>query len=70
MKIEVKALRILRLSEVEQKVGLKKTQIYDLMSKGRFPKSVKLTEHATGWLEHEVDAFIQGRIEERQKSVA
>lgn len=53
-----KSLRILRLPQVEQKVGLKKTQIYELIAKHEFPRGIKLTKSATGWLEHEIDDFI------------
>lgn len=59
-------LRILRLPEVEQKVGLKKSQIYELMAAGHFPKALKLTKTASGWLEHEVDGFILKRAEARE----
>lgn len=54
-------LRILRMAELERKVGLKKTQIYDLISKGQFPRGVKLSTRATGWFEHEIDAFLLAR---------
>lgn len=54
-------LRILRLPEVKQRVGLGKTQIYELMGKRQFPRSVKLSSRATGWYEHEIDAFLRSR---------
>lgn len=60
--IEARPLRILRPPEVEHKVGLKKTQIYELISQNEFPRGIKLSKQATGWLEHEVDAFLLARI--------
>ena len=53
--------RILRIKELEQKVGLKKTAIYVLMKAGEFPKPVKLSERARGWRESEADAWISRR---------
>lgn len=41
-------LRILRLSDVEQKTGLKRSFLYSLMGQGKFPKSVRLGVRAVG----------------------
>lgn len=57
--------RVLRLPELEHKVGLKKTQIYGLMARDEFPMPIKLTSRAVGWLEFEVDKWIQARVADR-----
>jgi prophage regulatory protein len=41
---------------------LKKTKIYELQSEGEFPMRVKITAHAVGWIEHEVQAWLAERI--------
>lgn len=64
MTAEARGLRILRMPEVERKIGLKRTQIYELISRNEFPRGIKLSKQATGWLEHEVDAFLLKRIAE------
>jgi predicted DNA-binding transcriptional regulator AlpA len=33
------------------------------MKKGQFPHQVKLSEKAVGWLESDLDAFIQSRVD-------
>jgi len=53
--------RILRLPDTEQKVGLKRDSIYRGAREGWFPKPIKISARATGWLEHELDAFIASR---------
>lgn len=53
--------RILRLPATEQKVGLKRDAIYRGAREGWFPKPVQISARATGWLEHELDAFIASR---------
>ena len=58
-------LRILRLSEVEQKSGFKRAHIYSLMSQGRFPRSVRLGVRAVGWNAAEIDQWIAERLQDR-----
>jgi prophage regulatory protein len=53
--------RILRLPAVEAKTGLGHDSIYRLARIGEFPKPVKISERASGWLEHEVDEYIAKR---------
>ena len=55
-------IHILRLTQVIERTGLKKTKIYELQSEGQFPMRVKITAHAVGWVEHEVQAWLAGRI--------
>ena len=62
MTTEKKPLRILRAPALHEKTGLKKSHIQQLEAKGKFPKRIKLGEHAAGWLEHEVDAWLEARI--------
>lgn len=57
--------RVLRLKATENKVGLKRDTIYRLAREGHFPKPIKIADRATGWLEHELDAFIATRAAAR-----
>lgn len=53
--------RILRLADVRACTGLGRSSIYRLMSEGRFPPPVKLTDRAVGWREEEITTWIQSR---------
>ncbi|WP_408606013.1 helix-turn-helix transcriptional regulator [Imhoffiella purpurea] len=53
--------RIVRMPEVVTRTGLSRASVYALMSKGRFPKSIKLSERAVGWRESDVAAWIESR---------
>lgn len=53
--------RILRLKEVSARVGLCKAMVYRLQKQGNFPKSIKLGQRATGWYEHDVEAWLSNR---------
>jgi prophage regulatory protein len=62
--------RILRFPEVKARVGLCRSHIHNLVAQGKFPAPIKLGARASGWLESEIDQFIQSRIEESRKEVA
>lgn len=53
--------RIIRLPQVMSQTGHCKSQIYALMTKGKFPQGVKIGTRAVGWYEHEVQRYIQTR---------
>jgi len=63
-------IRILRLAQVIDMTGLGKTKIYELQAQGRFPMSVRITTHSVGWVEHEVQAWLNGRLAERKPAPA
>jgi len=56
------ARSLIRLREVMHKSGLSRTAIYDAMRAGTFPQSVPIGARTIGWIEDEVDAWIEGRI--------
>lgn len=53
---------MLRLDEVIQLTGLRKTTIYELQKLGEFPSRVKMTARAVGWIEEEVRSWIKSRM--------
>ena len=55
--------RLMRLPEVEDACGCKKSTIYMLMKQGKFPRCVYITPRMVAWPEVEVRAWIQSRIE-------
>jgi prophage regulatory protein len=54
--------RLLRLQEVGEMAGLRRSMIYQLEADGNFPRRVKLATRAVGWVESEVRARIAERI--------
>ncbi len=54
---------ILRLPEVKKTTGLSRSTIYARISHGTFPKPVNLGGRAVGWLEAEIQEWLQRRIE-------
>lgn len=58
-------MKILRRQEVSERVGLKTTALYEMINRGEFPRPMKLSERAVGWLESDIDEWIQSRIKHR-----
>lgn len=55
--------RLLRRPVVEGRTGLSRTGLYDRIRRGEFPAPVSLGGAAVAWIESEVNAWIQARIE-------
>jgi prophage regulatory protein len=55
-------MKLLRLKEVQQKTGLKRSTIYQMIQKGEFPSPVKPLVSVSLWPEHEVNMIIQAWI--------
>ena len=50
--------RLLRLKQVIDRVGFKKSKIYDLMKKGDFPAGIKI-DSCRLWYEEEIDQWVE-----------
>ena len=57
--------RFIRLPEVEDRLGCKKSKIYELITRGELPRPVKI-DGCSVWVESEIDAFIDRRIADRE----
>lgn len=51
--------RLLRLPAVIERVGLKRSAIYQRMSEGRFPRSRSLGPKCVVWVEAEIDDWVR-----------
>ncbi|EKK7729367.1 AlpA family transcriptional regulator [Klebsiella pneumoniae] len=60
------AHQLLRLKQVEQKTGLKRSQIYLYMKNGSFPHSIKIGPASVAWLESEIDDWINLKLTDRK----
>jgi prophage regulatory protein len=53
-----KSRRLISAKEVEQKIGLRRTALYQRIARGEFPAPVRLSERCSRWIEGEVDDWI------------
>jgi len=56
-------MRFIRLPTVARKTGYSGPSIYRHIKESNFPKPVKIGPRASAWIEEEVDAWMQKRIE-------
>jgi prophage regulatory protein len=61
----IQARRALRLTNVLDKVGVSRTQLYRLIGQGDFPRQFHLSARTSAWDEAEVDAWLQAKREAR-----
>jgi len=61
---------ILRLPAVKTSTGLSRSTIYLRIAQGTFPKPVGLGGRAVGWLEAEIQEWVQRRIEVSRRANA
>jgi prophage regulatory protein len=61
---------ILRLPAVKASTGLSRSTIYLRIMQGTFPKPVGLGGRAVGWLEAEIQEWLQRRIEVSRQTKA
>lgn len=52
---------VLRLPEVLDRLGVKKTTLYALIKKQQFPEPLKISSRASAWLVSDVDDYIASR---------
>ncbi len=59
---------ILRLPAVKARTGLSRSSIYLRVAQREFPTAISLGPRAVGWLESEVETWLQNRIERSRNS--
>lgn len=61
-------MRIIRIKQVQERVGLSRSTIYDRINERfprydpEFPKPAKLGAYAVGWLEESINEWINKRM--------
>lgn len=63
MSLTTKPKKILRRPAVEARTGLSRSTIYARILRGSFPQPISLGPRAVGWIESEIDEWIEGQIE-------
>ena len=63
-------MKLLRIKQVEKRVGISGTQIRRLERAGQFPVRAEISERSFGYAEDEVDLWIQERLAAREHRAA
>ena len=53
--------KVLRKREVFNRTGLSQSTVYRMEKAGNFPKRIQISVQCVGWIESEVDAWIEQR---------
>jgi len=57
------AQALLRLPTVKERTGLSRSTIYHRISDGTFPKPINIGIRAVGWLESDIDKWIDEQVQ-------
>ncbi|RZQ02769.1 AlpA family transcriptional regulator [Vibrio vulnificus] len=60
-------MKVIRLKEVMALTGLSKSSIYRFSESNDFPKSVPLGARSVGWIESEVNQWLERKISSREQ---
>jgi prophage regulatory protein len=58
-------VRILRKPEVLERLSISKSTLHTLINQGKFAMPVRLSKRRVGWIEREVDEWLEKRSTER-----
>ncbi len=53
---------LIKLPAVKKRTSLSTSEIYRRLEAGTFPQQIRLGAKAVAWLEHEIDAWIDQRV--------
>ena len=62
-------IRFLRIGDLQDKVGLSRSQIYKLIADGDFPKQDKLGERISVWQESKVEEWMVSKVTQEADEV-
>jgi len=62
------AVSILRLPAVKERTGLSRSSIYLRINNNEFPSPISLGGRAVGWLEEDIDNWLNQKVEESRIS--
>lgn len=57
--------QIIKLPAVKEITTFSSATIYRLISEGKFPKQLKLSERSSGWLLEEVNTWLKAKVDQR-----
>jgi prophage regulatory protein len=60
---DLRSIRLLRLPEVMNRVGLSRSTVDLYVKRGEFPAPVKLGSRSVAWNSEDIDAWIQEKLE-------
>ena len=62
-------VRILTITEVQSSIPYSKAQIFRLEKQGHFPKRVRIGKMRAGWVEAEINDWLNSKIKARDKKI-
>lgn len=61
--MDLNSKKIIRLPKVKKCTGLSRSSIYLKISKNEFPNQIQLGKRSVGWVEEEINSWINKQIQ-------
>jgi prophage regulatory protein len=61
---------IIRLPQVKQRTGLSRSTLYALIKEGKFAAPIPIGARAVGWLDSDIDQWIDARVKASRPGAA
>ncbi|TNC61327.1 helix-turn-helix transcriptional regulator [Rubellimicrobium roseum] len=61
-------VNLVRLPDVRARTGLATSTIYELISRGAFPRPIRISTRAVAWIETDLDSWLAERMTERDQT--
>ncbi|AOX99696.1 AlpA family transcriptional regulator [Jeongeupia sp. USM3] len=58
-------MKIIRVKQVIETTGLARSTIYKYIADGIFPKPIQLGARSVGWVEGEIQSWLEKRVQSR-----
>ena len=65
--VELPPMRLLRFPEVRRRTGLSRSTVWRLERKGEFPVHCRISSGAVGWVEGEVQQWLDDKLTRRSR---
>lgn len=63
-------MKFIRLPQVIERTALSRSTIYEMMQAGSFPRPAKIGVRSNGWLESEIQNWMEQRAAQREAAHA
>ena len=63
-------MQIVRVGKAREKLGVSNTTLYELVKSGKLPTPIKIAPNCSGFLESDLDAYIENCAKESREQAA
>lgn len=63
-------MQVVRTAKAREKLGVSNTTLYELVKAGKLPQPIRIAPNCSGWLESDLDAYIETCAKQSREQAA